>query len=435
MEQEITKEDAMLDWARDGLIKTPEGLSEEVKEENEDTIKLVLAEVYENIKLVLRNYSDLREDYYELVALWIIGTYLHENFETYPYLFINAMKGSGKTRLLKMIAALSNNGEVISSLKESVLFRDSKGKTLCIDEFEGIASKENQALRELLNAGYKKGNKVKRMKKKRTVTGEEYVVEEFEPYTPICMANIWGMEEVLSDRCITLILEKSSDERITRLMEDFSYSEPVTQCKKTLNKNLVQLCSYFSVVRYMQRWNLYINDRHNYIYTYTTLNTLTTHTTHPIKTHSTKEELHILEIFNRIYDTGINGRNLELMFPFFLISDFIGGSVFERMLEIAQTMTKERKMEEMAESRDILLINFLSTLTTTDYLSVSKLTSEFRNSIGEEENEDKWLNSRWVGRALKRLNMIVEKKRNSNGTMVRINLNKARSKGTKPLVE
>ena len=45
----------------------------------------------------------LKEEYYDLVAVWIIGTYCMPGFETYPYLFINAQKGSGKTRLLKSI--------------------------------------------------------------------------------------------------------------------------------------------------------------------------------------------------------------------------------------------------------------------------------------------------------------------------------------------
>jgi len=36
------------------------------------------------------------------------------------------------------------------------------------------------------------------------------VIEEFAVYCPIAMANIRGMENVLGDRCISLILEKSS---------------------------------------------------------------------------------------------------------------------------------------------------------------------------------------------------------------------------------
>jgi len=48
-----------------------------------------------------------------------------------------------------------------------------------------------------------------------------YIQEEFEPYKPLCLANIWGIEEVLGDRCVTIILEKSSRQDIMKILEDF----------------------------------------------------------------------------------------------------------------------------------------------------------------------------------------------------------------------
>ena len=56
---------------------------------------------YVQVKEILREYMDLDERYYSLVSVWIIGTYFHKQFPSYPYLFFNAMKGSGKTRMLK----------------------------------------------------------------------------------------------------------------------------------------------------------------------------------------------------------------------------------------------------------------------------------------------------------------------------------------------
>jgi hypothetical protein len=121
-------------------------------------------EIYLNIIDMLKKYLDLKKEYYPLIAIWIIGTYFHREFYTYPYLFFNAMKGSGKTRLLKLIKVLSKDGDLIASLTEAVLFR-TKG-TLCIDEFEKITRSGSENLRELLNSAYKKGTKVKRLKNK-----------------------------------------------------------------------------------------------------------------------------------------------------------------------------------------------------------------------------------------------------------------------------
>ena len=64
---------------------------------------------------------------------------------------------------------------------------------LAIDEFEGVSRKGGENLRELLNSAYKRGAKVKRMKQQKTESGTEMVVEEFDVYRPIVLANIWGM--------------------------------------------------------------------------------------------------------------------------------------------------------------------------------------------------------------------------------------------------
>ena len=187
-------------------------LAEKIKQ---DDAKIELGKAYEFIIKTLKEYVLLREEYYNLLAIWIIGAVNIKNFNTYPYLFINAMKGSGKTRLLKLVTKLSG-GDVLNSLTEAVLFR-TEGP-LGIDEFEGVNKKGGENLRELLNSAYKKGIKVKRMKKVKTITGEEQQVEEFDVYRPIAMANIWGMEEVLSDRSITLILERSAKSNVVNLI-------------------------------------------------------------------------------------------------------------------------------------------------------------------------------------------------------------------------
>lgn len=403
-----------------------EKLTPQAKEELEieiDQARIILSSCYQEIINILKEYLDIKEEYYPLISIWIIGTYLHDSFETYPYLFINAMRGSGKTRLLKIIESLSKNGELLTSLKESVLFRTAKGKTLCIDEFESIGNKENQALRELLNACYKRGMKVQRMKKVKKLIGEEYEVESFEPYTPICMANIWGIEEVLSDRAITMILEKSANPYFNLIMEDFK-TKPIILDVKTRLTNLVQLCSYFGVKEYIIRWNQYIKNRYRFTPTYNTYNTHTTLTTlnNELIRESSEElvkDSEYLYLFDKIHDSGISGRNLELFFPLFLLSDFISQDIFNQILNIGINITNERRENEMIESRDVMFIDFISQLgLMRNYITVRQLTSDFRHYIGDDEGEDKWINTRWVGRSLKRLSLIKDKRRMKEGVEV-----------------
>lgn len=375
--------------------------------------RIKLKEVYFKIKNIIGHYLDIPEEHKTIISLWIIGTYLHEQFETYPYLFFNAMRGSGKTRILKLITSMAKQGQLLTSLTEAVLFRTVG--TLGIDEFESLASKEKQALRELLNASYKKGIKIMRMKKKKTVDGTEQVVEEFEPYRPIVMANIWGIEEVLGDRCISLVLEKSDKPIFTKLIEDFTSKSEILDILRTLKSIQCSLCSVVSPQNIITTWN-------SYIYTLYTLTTLTTqnYTNNTILTEVEED------FCKRVDETGLNGRHLELYFPLFLIAKEIGEEVFMEMLYIAKKMIGEKKIDEITESKDVLIYKLISNESADKFYKIQDLTDVFKLMMGEGEAD--WLNSKWVGRALKRLNLISEKRRTSSGVEVMLDVEKAKKK-------
>lgn len=311
-------------------LKDPDYDLQKKKIEETNAIK----NVYRNIIDILKEYSDLKEEYYNIITLWIIGTYFHHNFPTYPYLFLNAMKGSGKSRLMNLIVTLSKEGSMLNSLTEAVLFR-TKG-TLGIDEFEGIERKGAEELRELLNSSYKKGVKVKRMRKKKTPEGEEQVPEEFEVYRPIVMANISGMESVLEDRCITLIIEKSDNKAITNLVEIFKY-DPKTmsvplEMGVILKNNQCSLCSYVSLLEVYRAWNTYVK------YNYTNIN-------NNINNNNNTNYINNNIPFEIIKDTKISGRDLELCLPLFLVASVISIDVLKETTLILQEMMVS-KMEE-----------------------------------------------------------------------------------------
>jgi hypothetical protein len=383
-----------------------------LKDEDIDVDKLG-KDIYNTIIKVLKRYCDLREEYYNIIALWILGTHIHKQFLSYPYLFFHAMRGSGKTRLLKLVSHLVKNGDMIASMNEAVLFRIANNTTFCIDEFEKVASKEKSALRELLNAAYKKGTAVKRLKKVQAKDGEKYEVETFDIFCPIAMANIWGMEEVLSDRCITLTLEKSTNRNITRLLELYDIDEDINYLKK----NIPIWCSLCNVVikkNIYTEWNNYITN--NYINTHNTYTTNTTQTTY---------NLPLLKILG---DSNLDSRELELFFPLTLISYGISEKILHKTIETAEMIVKEKKAEDVVENRDVNLIDFVSKIDGgDDHIPISVLVQSFREFVGEDEKST-WLNSRWLGRALKRLSLVIEKRRVTKGIEVRLNYKKAKEK-------
>jgi len=390
----------------------------------EEDASIILGKNYEKIIEVLKYYIDLPEDYYKFIAIWIIGTYFHKYFSSYPFLFFNAMRGSGKTRTLKLVSSLGagGDGSVHNSITESVLFRIEQGTTTCIDECERIGSKEKSTLRELLNAAYKKGIKVKRMKKVRQEKQETFVTEEFEPYIPIAMANIRGLDEVLEDRALTFILNKSNNPAVTKKVEDFDTNDTIKQIKGDLHRasvvSAVSLCSK----KYIEKWNTYVHDKHhthtnytNYTHTHTTLTTLLI-----------KQE----ELFNKIDDSGINGRNFELLFPLLIISYELSEDIFADILKIGLEIIKQKKKEESSESIDVSLIEFVAVKgesSQLEYFPIRSLLSEFRSYLGETDSEDTWLNTRWFGRALKRLNLTNDTRRLAGGREVMLNIPRAKT--------
>ena len=371
---------------------------------NEDYKEKLLTS-YKNILDLLRKYCDLKEEDYSLVATWIIGTYFHDKFKSYPYLFLNAMKGSGKTRTLKLITSLSKDGEVILNPTEAVIFRTKS--TLGIDEAEGFSRKGKENLIELLNGCYKSGSKVKRMKQKKTEQGTEQVVEEFDIYRPLVLANINGMDEVLGDRCITIILERSKNKGIVKLVEswedEFLFVETLELLKSCTS------CSVHALQLVYSEWNNYIVDKY--------INTIQ-HTTYTTYTNYTY-------LFNTLDSLDLTGREIELTLPLIVLSWEISQETFKELFESIKSYGKNRKEEQFNESLDISIIDFVSQEISNDWKSLKEITLNFREFI---QSEDPEVNPKWMGIALKRLNLKKETRRKSRGVYIILDTEKAQDK-------
>lgn len=374
---------------------------------------------YRDIISVMNYYMDIPEESSKLISLWILGTYTHKEFNSYPFLFLNAMRGSGKSRMLNLISSLCKDGQVINNVTEAVLFRTAKDHTIIMDEIESIVKKDKQGFRELLNSAYKKGTTVKRMKKVKGKEGDEMKVEEFDLYTPVCMANISGMEEVLSDRCITIILEKSDNKGKTKLIEDFDDNEIIRRIKRTLEENQCSLCNVVSQKNIKRGWNNYISDKYNnYIYTLYTYTTLTTLTT------LDKD----LELFNKIDSLDIDGRNLELFFPLLNIASLIDDMLIDEILSIAKDSVTQKKRYEAADSPDVSLYELISKKDPLVWYPITDLLNDFKHYYTSDEGDREWLNTKWLGRALRRLKLVVDDRRRAQGMQVLLDVSKSLEK-------
>jgi hypothetical protein len=248
-----------------------------------------------------------------------------------------------------------------------------------------------------------------RMRKVSTKEGDKFVEEELPVYRPICLANIEGLDSVLADRCITLLLEKSSKREIIKKIEDFSVLEPI-QC------SLCSVVSLETIAIDTKLWNLYLtlnstNYIHNTNYTNNTNNII------PKKS---------LEIFKKLDESEIDGRNLELFFPLLSIAYSISEELFDDALKIFKEITTERKADDREQNTDVMVYDFFSQEPESDnFMFISEAFEKFISFSGLSKD---YYSVKWFGRRLVTLGLIIEKKRAGSGMTIRINFTKAKQK-------
>jgi hypothetical protein len=153
-------------------------------------------------------------------TLWIVHTYVFEEFDSSPILAItSAEKRSGKTRLLDVLEHLVSNPWRTILPSDAVVYRkiEASRPTMMLDEADAIfgrtTANHHEGLRALLNSGNRQGTKVP-----RTVgSGTEYKVVDFEIFCPKAIAGIGTLPETVMDRSISIRIERrASDEIVVR---------------------------------------------------------------------------------------------------------------------------------------------------------------------------------------------------------------------------
>jgi len=128
------------------------------------------AEVFGRVGAVVDRFLDFnrsladQKTMAELIACYIVATYLLDAFTVVGFLWPNGDRGSGKTILLTVVCELAYLGQVILSGGSFASLRDlaDYGATLAFDDAEGLADprKTDPDKRALLLAGNRRGNTV-----------------------------------------------------------------------------------------------------------------------------------------------------------------------------------------------------------------------------------------------------------------------------------
>lgn len=200
-------------------------------------------------------YYTTDDNVYKVLALYIYMTYFYELFGQIPYLFLNGEKGSGKSILDTTIYMLAFDAKMAIDISESSLFRmvSIEGGTVILDEMENLTSRkatQDSTMAAALKGGYARSGKIYRYNK------EKNSIDPFDVYGPKVISNIFGIDDVIEDRCIAINTYRLKVTKETK-MEDPKY---YLQEKLDEVRELTSKCTLSSLVHFQELHKIYTDS-------------------------------------------------------------------------------------------------------------------------------------------------------------------------------
>ena len=146
----------------------------------------------------------------DTVTLWVAHAHMILNFHTTPRLaLLSPEPESGKTRGLEIIDLLTPNPMLIFSPSPAAIFRKlaQEQSTLLFDESDTIFTTrgkddQNEDLRALLNAGYRRGAAIPRC------VGPHHAVHDFKVFAATALAGIGDLPDTIMGRSIVIRMRR-----------------------------------------------------------------------------------------------------------------------------------------------------------------------------------------------------------------------------------
>ncbi len=286
------------------------------------------AELFESLRQYITRFIYFTEPCHaDLVCIWVMGTYVSRVFNYFPYVWLNAEKGSGKSLLMHVLSALAFNGDVLVNPTPAVVFRDidQNATTLFIDEFERYRKQDKEAaaaILSLLNVGFQKSGVVKRVDRARSGAFE---VQRFQAYSPKMLAGINDIDDILQDRTIRLRLMRKKE---TELTERYKETYEILSTQTTLRDDL-----YIFALEWASDLSSVYNGEKGGIQG----------TSH------------------------LNNRELDIWEPIFLLANLVdvgdgNRSLTNRMFEMSEASCRERQEYNVSNNETFKVLTVLSTM-------------------------------------------------------------------------
>lgn len=368
-------------------------------------LQVLFPDVFDKVKGNLEHYLDLPNPaMYDYLSCWVIATYFHPMFNTFPELYLNAIKRSGKTKTLEAIALMAFNGKLFMNPSDATIFRLSQTNrcTILLDEVRRLRSQTEGNLRDLIRGRYKKGISVPRADENNS-----YAIKDYELYGPLAMANIKGLEDDMIDRTHWLTLRRTTGEKGNR---DIDYSS--RRWVETRDDLYLLTLTRFKDVQQAKVAFERVVDSGRDILSYE-------------KNIINKEEYTSctefllssgISIYHPHLSTSLTNRALELAKPILVVATLISQEVSENVFQFIADLNSIQEMEESADSLEVKLMQTLMRiigvrgevgrdLTEVEAKIIfTELVDNFYSEVPE------WLNPIKLGNTMKSMGAYAEKK-------------------------
>jgi hypothetical protein len=184
------------------------------KKENEETLwekvephpePVLLQQVLGDLCEYIRAYVVLEPYYVDILALWLVMTWVFDKFMRLPILLVTSpAHESGKTTLFLVMSKVARKGILNVQTTSAVFFRviHKDHPTLFIDEADTLL-RDNKDLTDIINASHTKGIVVFRC------DPETYDPKPYDCFAPVALAgNDPKMAPATRSRCITITLRR-----------------------------------------------------------------------------------------------------------------------------------------------------------------------------------------------------------------------------------
>ena len=164
--------------------------------------------IAETLAAAVKTYAVLSDTAADAIALWILHTWLVNEFTITPRLAVNSpTKGCGKTTVLRFLNKVVRRPKRAGSISPPALFRavEQFQPTILLDETEKYIE-HGSDLHALLNEGHCKGGTVLR------VLGEKLELREFAIFGPVAFARNGRLPDDLEQRSIIIEMQRRRPE-------------------------------------------------------------------------------------------------------------------------------------------------------------------------------------------------------------------------------